>query len=190
MSSTLCSSAAPPTAPTTAACSARTVRGVADRATQLVLSPSPPLLAPALSPSLPLLTPSKYAEVDRLLRTKDGLQYVTELNVTKFEGGRRVNYDYNSDQPPAASAEGAAGARPGRAHLGASTGARAQTCLPLAPCAAGADEERADPEVVWRRYREGCSVRLLHPQRSWCVPASLDMEGDGAREPARCAGRI
>jgi lysine-specific demethylase/histidyl-hydroxylase NO66 len=23
----------------------------------------------------------------------------------------------------------------------------------------------AKPEVVWRRFSEGCSVRLLHPQR-------------------------
>ena len=23
----------------------------------------------------------------------------------------------------------------------------------------------AKPEVVWRRFAEGCSVRLLHPQR-------------------------
>lgn len=30
--------------------------------------------------------------------------------------------------------------------------------------------EIADPEIVWRRFKqEGCSIRLLHPQR-WCDP--------------------
>jgi hypothetical protein len=28
----------------------------------------------------------------------------------------------------------------------------------------------ADPEVVWKRYKEeACSIRMLHPQR-WCDP--------------------
>ena len=30
--------------------------------------------------------------------------------------------------------------------------------------------ELADPDTVWRRYeKEGCSIRVLHPQR-WCDP--------------------
>ena len=32
---------------------------------------------------------------------------------------------------------------------------------------AGEGDGAVDPAVLWRRYEEGCSVRLLHPQR-WC----------------------
>ena len=35
-----------------------------------------------------------------------------------------------------------------------------------------AEPEMADPTVVWRRYSEGCSLRVLHPQR-WCDPLWL-----------------
>ncbi|PRW56353.1 cupin 4 isoform A [Chlorella sorokiniana] len=38
--------------------------------------------------------------------------------------------------------------------------------------------EIADPEVVWRRFKEGCSVRVLHPQRFsdplWRLVARLE----------------
>lgn len=54
--------------------------------------------------------------------------------------------------------------------------AAAQASAPiLLPPAA---PETADPEVVWRRFKEGCSVRVLHPQRFsdtlWRLAARLE----------------
>ena len=41
-----------------------------------------------------------------------------------------------------------------------------------------AEHEVADPEVVWKRYGEGCSLRVLHPQRTsdtvWKLLAVLE----------------
>lgn len=74
------------------------------------------------------------------------------MDVVQYTGGKRVNFNYNSDEPPpeeapeAEAEEGPEGAAP----------------APPEPAV-------AEPAAVWRRFGEGCSVRLLHPQRH-CDP--------------------
>ncbi|KAK9810193.1 hypothetical protein WJX72_006485 [[Myrmecia] bisecta] len=85
-------------------------------------------------------------DIDALLRGR-GLQWTYNIDVTKYIDGTRVNFNSNaSDNAPAAAANGAAN--------GVTNSA----------------PKMADPELVWRRFsQEGCSVRVLHPQR-WHDP--------------------
>ncbi|BDA40833.1 Ribosomal oxygenase 1 [Coccomyxa sp. Obi] len=69
---------------------------------------------------------SKEALKDLLQR--EDLSYTYNVDVTKYDGQERENYNYNQSK--------------------------------------NASEDIADPDVVWARYsQDGCSVRLLHPQR-------------------------
>ena len=89
-------------------------------------------------------------DVDAMLRSAPGLQYAYNVDVVKYEGGARVNYNFNGKKAPSGGGGGGDAAR-----------------------------VVADADVVWRRFaKDGCSVRLLHPQRSsdplWRLLARLE----------------
>ena len=76
-------------------------------------------------------------DIDGLLRRKQGLQYTYNVDVTHYSRkGVRENFNYNGKLPP-----------------------KEQEGEESTP-------EIADADVVWRRVeKDGCSMRLLHPQR-------------------------
>ncbi len=96
-------------------------------------------------------------DAERLLRSDPGLRYGYNIDVTNYdEKAGRVTLNTNETSSKAAEG-GAAGA--------------AETSGEAGPSAPGQDVRDqhacADPAVVWGRYEQGCSVRVLHPQR-WC----------------------
>lgn len=75
-------------------------------------------------------------DIDALLRRKQGLQYTYNVDVTHYSRkGVRENFNFNGEAPPEDTTPEEA-------------------------------REIADADVVWRRVdQDGCSMRLLHPQR-------------------------
>jgi len=82
-------------------------------------------------------------DIERLLYRDGGLLYSVDVDVTRFIDNRRKNYNYNGESAPKGE------------HVDGMQGQSSER-----------DYEVADPKVVWQRYKnDGCSVRLLHPQR-------------------------
>lgn len=95
------------------------------------------------------------AEIDRLMR-EQGLQYQFNLDVVRYRNADEPGDEEDEHGGPAPA--GAARQRQNFNYNGEKE-----------PTDEGAEPEIADPEVVWRRFGEGCSLRVLHPQR-WCDP--------------------
>ena len=79
-------------------------------------------------------------DIEGLLERDGGLLYSIDVDVTRFMDNKRENYNYNGESAPQLDER------------------QAQS--------SDKENEIADPKVVWQRYKnDGCSVRLLHPQR-------------------------
>lgn len=134
------------------------------------------------------------AAIEELLRTET-LHYGTNVDVTHFDGQVgtvgprptllaayspcRLNTNQHNANPPPAPVKRATNRVDMHRALVAAVNMD-DPCMHVAPQAritynsnagadGGADDEAVDPAVLWRRYQaQGCSVRLLHPQR-WCA---------------------
>eukprot|EP00890_Picochlorum_soloecismus_P000622 jgi/Picsp_1/1560/NSC_05038-R1_lysine-specific demethylase no66-like len=82
-------------------------------------------------------------DIERLLDRDGGLLYSIDVDVTRFADDTRENYNYNGESAP-----------------------RGERVDGMQDGSSDREYEVADPKVVWQRYKnDGCSVRLLHPQR-------------------------
>lgn len=116
--------------------------------------------------------PCNHTEIDKLLRGP-GLQYQFNVDVTSFSASdrTRLTLNYNGHKAPEEEAGELQLMHAWPLHVISRAGAPCVSrSVPRCPSAkfnrslCHAAPEMADADTVWRRFKEGCSVRVLHPQ--------------------------
>ena len=133
-------------------------------------------------------------EIDSLLRKKD-LKYQYNVDVTHYSRkGVRENFNFNGDE----ASKSKKSKKKAKSIEKDDTGEKQQDTKSAHTDTVNSTE-RADADVIWRRVdKEGCSMRLLHPQRFsntlWRLLSQLEefwrspMGSNSYLTPAGCQG--